>query len=254
MTIDYDKDGHICIMTINNPDRRNALPPNDLAEMSRLEYEFSADTDAWVLILTGAGDKSFSAGADLAEGVGGVLSGEIKIEPLPKRWFSHCYKPIISAVNGYATGGGMELVMLTDIRIAAEHASFGLPEIRWALVPQFGACYNLPYQIPYCRAMELLLTGDRISAKEALQYGLINKVVPKEDLMPAAMKMAERICENGPIALRLIKEIALKSRGMPREMGYLMEMEIGAKAFATEDAREGPLAFFEKRKPNFRGV
>jgi len=254
MAIDYDKDGHICIMRINNPERRNALPPKDLAEMSRLEDQFIADTDAWVLILTGAGDKSFSAGADLAEGVGGMLSGEIKVAPLPKRWFSHCYKPIISAVNGYATGGGMELVMLTDIRIAAEHASFGLPEIRWALVPQFGACCSLPQQIPYCRAMELLLIGDRISAQEALQYGLINQVVPKEDLMPTALKMAERICENGPVALRLIKEIALKSRGIPREMGFLMEMEIGGKAFATEDAKEGPLAFFEKRKPKFRGV
>jgi len=253
MAIHYETDGHVRIMKMDNPERRNALPPADLAEMTRLEDEFSADPDAWVLILTGTGDKAFSAGADLAEGVGGVLRGEIKVEPLPKRWFSHCYKPIISAVNGYATGGGMELVMLTDIRIAAEHATFGLPEVRWALAPQFGACCNLPHQIPHCRAMELLLTGDRISAQEALQYGLINRVVPKENLMPTAMKMAERLCENGPVAMRLIKEIALRSRGVPRETGYLMEMEIGGQAFATEDAKEGPLAFFEKRKPKFRG-
>lgn len=146
------------------------------------------------------------------------------------------------------------MVMLTDIRIAAEHATFGLPEVRWDLTPQFGGCCSLPHQIPHCRAMELLLVGDRISGGEALQYGLINKVVSKEDLMPTAMTMAKRVCENGPVALRLIKQVALKSRGVPREMAYVMEMGIGAGAFATEDAKEGPLAFFEKRKPNFRGL
>lgn len=254
MAIRYQTEGHIRIITLDSPEKRNALNPTDLEELSRLEGEFTGDADAWVLILTGAGDKTFCAGADLAEGVGAVLSGEIKFDPLPRRWFSHCYKPIIAAVNGFATGGGMELVLLTDIRIAADNASFGLPEVRLGLIPQFGACCNLPHQIPYCRAMELLLTGDRISAQEALQYGLINKVVPQEELISSAMQMAERLCENGPVALRLIKEVALKSRGVPREMGYLMEMEIGGQAFATEDAREGPMAFFEKRKPNFRGI
>lgn len=254
MAIGYETEDHIRIITLDNPQKRNALAPADLRELSRLESEFINDVDAWVLILTGAGETTFCAGADLAEGVGGVLSGEIKIDPLPRRWFSHCYKPIIAAVNGFATGGGMELVMLTDIRIAAENASFGLPEVRWGLVPQFGGCCNLPYQVPYCRAMEILLSGDRITAQEALQYGLINKVVALADLMPTTMKMAKRLCENGPVALRLTKEVVLKSRGVPREMGYLMEMEIGGQAFATQDAREGPLAFFEKRKPKFRGL
>lgn len=254
MAIRYETEGNIRIITLDNPEKRNALNPTDLAELARLEGQFNSDADAWVLILTGAGDKTFCAGADLAEGVGGVLSGEIKVEPMPKRWFSHCYKPIIAAVNGFATGGGMELVLLTDFRIAADNASFGLPEVRWGIVPQFGACCSLLQQIPYCRAMELLLTGDRISAEEALQYGLINKVVPQTELMLAAMQMADRLCENGPVALRLAKEIALKSRGVPREIGYLMEMEIGSKAFATEDVKEGMLAFFEKRKPKFRGL
>ncbi len=254
MTIKYEAKDHIRIITFDNPEKRNALNPTDLAELGRLENQFDADPDAWVLILTGSGEKAFSAGADLAEGVGGVMSGEIKIDPLPRRWFSHCYKPIIAAVNGYATGGGMELVLLTDLRIAAEHATFGLPEVRWALVPQFGGCCNLPQQIPYCRAMEMLLTGNRITAQEALQYGLINKVVTKEELMSSAMTLAERLCENGPLALKMSKEVAQKSRGMPREMGYLMEMEIGGKCFTTEDAKEGPMAFFEKRKPVFRGI
>ena len=254
MAIDYEKEGHIHIMRINNPARRNSLAPADLTEMTRLENEFIADPDAWVMILTGAGDKAFCSGDDLEEGVAAVTSGELKFEPQPKRWFSHCYKPVVSAVNGYATGGGMELVMLTDIRIAAEHARFGLPEVRWAITPMFGGCCTITHQIPHCRAMELLLTGDLISANEAVDYGLINRVVPKEDLMSEARKMADRLCENGPLALRLAKEIALKSRGLPREMGYLMEHEIGGKAFTTEDAKEGPLAFFEKRKPKFRGL
>jgi enoyl-CoA hydratase len=219
-----------------------------------LEGRLNDDGDAWVLVLTGAGNETFCSGADLEEGVGGLLSGEITFDPLPRRWFSHCYKPIIAAVNGFATGGGMELVLLTDLRIAAENASFGLPEVRWGLVPQFGGCCNLPHQIPHCRAMEILLTGDRISAEEALQFGLVNRVVPREELMSSAMQMAERLCQNGPVALRLTKEVALKSRGIPREMGYLMEMEIGGRFSDTEDAREGPMAFFQKRKPNFRGM
>ena len=254
MAIEYESHGHVRIIRLNKPEKLNALNPADLTELRRLEGVFNDDSDAWVLILTGAGDKAFCSGDDLGEeGVGGATSGAIKFDPEPRRWFSHCYKPIISAVNGFAVGGGMELVMLTDIRIVAEHAKFGLPEVRWAIPPMFGGCCSLPQQIPHCRAMELLLTGDMISAQEALQYGLINRMVPKEELMSEAMKMAERICQNGPVALRLTKEIALRSIGIPREMGYLLEHELGSKAFATEDAKEGPLAFFEKRKPNFRG-
>lgn len=251
MAIDYEKHGHVRVMTFNNPEKRNALGIQDFLHWEKIEDEFVADEEAWVLIMTGAGDVAFSAGADLQEAVGAATSGA-KLEPRPKRWFSHCYKPIIAAVNGFALAGGTEFLELADIRIAAEHAVFGIQEVRWGLVPLGGSCAHLLRQIPYCRAMELLLVGDRITAQEALQIGLINKVVPKEELMPAAMKMAERICENGPIAVRLVKEIALKSVGVPREIAYLMEMEIGAKAYASEDAKEGPMAFFEKRKPNFK--
>lgn len=253
MAIDYESHGRVRIIRFNRPEKRNALNPAHLTELTRLESEFKEDPEAWVLILTGAGDKAFCAGDDLDEGVGGVTSGRITFQPEPRRWFSHCYKPIVSAVNGFATGGGMEFVMLTDIRIAAEHARFGLPEVRWGITPMIGGACSLSHQIPHCRAMELLLTGDLISAQEALQYGLINRVVASEDLMPEAMKTAQRLCENGPIALRLAKEVALRSRGLPREMAYLLEQELGSRAFSTEDAREGPLAFFEKRKPNFHG-
>ncbi|NQT48464.1 MAG: enoyl-CoA hydratase/isomerase family protein [Chloroflexi bacterium] len=251
MAIDYEKHGHIRIMRFNNPEKRNALGIQDFLDWDKIEDEFVADDDAWVLIMTGAGDKSFSAGADLSEAIGAATSGA-KLEPRPRRWFSHCYKPIIAAINGYALAGGTEFIELADIRIAAEHAMFGIQEVRWGLVPLGGSCAHLTRQIPFCKAMEMLLIGDRFTAQQALEMGLINKVVPKEELMPTAMATAERICENGPVAVRLVKEIALKSIGLPREMSYLLEYEIGAKAYATEDAKEGPLAFFEKRKPNFK--
>jgi enoyl-CoA hydratase len=253
MTIDFEKKGHIRIMTFNNPKKRNALGIKDFLEMERIDDEVSVDPDAWVLIITGAGDKSFCAGADLEETVGVATSGEVKLEARPRRWFSHCYKPIVAAVNGSALAGGTEIVLLTDIRIAATHATFGMREVCWGLVPLGGAPVNLPRQIPYCRAMEMLLIGDKLTAEQALQYGLINKIVPREELMPAAMQTAERICENGPIAVRLVKEIVLKSLSLPRELAFLTEMELGVQAYSTEDAKEGPLAFFEKRKPNFRG-
>jgi len=253
MTIDFEKKDHVRIMTFNNPDKRNALGIQDFLEMERIDDEVSADPDAWVLIITGAGDKAFCAGADLQEAIGAATSGEHKIEAKPKRWFSHCYKPIIAAVNGFALAGGTEIALLTDIRIAAEQATFGIREVRWGLVPLGGSLVNLPRQVPYCRAMELLLVGDKISSQEALQYGLINRIVPQKELMPTAMQLAERICENGPVAVRLVKEIVLKSLSLPRELGFLAEMELGAQAYSTEDAKEGPLAFFEKRKPRFTG-
>ena len=251
MAIDYEKHGHIRIMRFNNPEKRNALGIQDFLDWDKIEDEFVADDDAWVLIMTGAGDKAFSAGADLSEAIGAATSGA-KLEPRPRRWFSHCYKPIIAAINGYALAGGTEFIELADIRIAAEHAMFGIQEVRWGLVPLGGSCAHLTRQIPFCKAMEMLLIGDRFTAQQALEMGLINKVVLKEELMPTAMATAERICENGPVAVRLVKEIALKSIGIPREMSYLLEYEVGAKAYATEDAKEGPLAFFEKRKPNFK--
>ena len=254
MTIDYEKKDRVRIMTFNNPEKRNALTIKDFLEMERIEEEFKADPDAWVLIMTGAGDRSFCAGADLDEAIGAVTSAEVKLEPRAKRWFSHCYKPVISAINGYAVAGGTEFILLTDIRIAAEHAMLGIQEVRWGLVPLGGSLVNLPRQIPWCKAMEILLIGDRITAQQALDIGLINMVVPKEELMPTAMKVAERICENGPLAVRLVKEIVMKAISQPSELGFITEMELGATAFKSEDAKEGPMAFFEKRKPNFKGI
>jgi len=253
MTIEYEKKGNIAYMTINRPEVRNALTIQMFQDIDRLGQEFQNDPEAWVMILTGAGDKAFSAGADLKDaiprltaspGMGGSSSGV--------RFFSGVYKPIIAAVNGVAVAGGTEILNGTDIRIAAEHATFGITESRWSLVPLGGSCVRMPRHIPWCRAMEILLMADQISAQEALQIGLINKVVPLPELMPTAQKAAERICENGPLAVRTIKEIAVRSLSMPIEQGFLLESLLGGKVWQSEDAKEGPRAFAEKRKPVWR--
>jgi len=152
MTMDCEKKGHIRIMTFNNPEKRNALTARHFLRTDDIDEEFQADPDAWVLIMTGAGDRSFSAGADLVEAIGETTSADVKLGPRAKRWFSHCYKPIISAINGYAVAGGTEFILLTDIRIAAEHSMLGIQEVRWSLVPLGGSCVNLPRQISWCKA------------------------------------------------------------------------------------------------------
>jgi enoyl-CoA hydratase len=168
-----------------------------------------------------------------------------------KRPFYTIYKPIIAAVNGLCIAGGMEFLQGTDIRIAAENASFGLAEVRWGVIPVGGSHIRLPQQIPWAVAMEMLLTGKPIDATRAYQVGLINKIVPADKLLEEAMAWAERICENGPLAVRTAKEIAV--RALNNEPNFVLEKAIGARVFQSEDAREGPRAFAEKRKPNYQG-
>lgn len=253
MAIIYEKRDRIAYLTLNRPEVMNALDPETILELEEASQDFNNDPDSWVLILTGAGDKAFCAGADLKKLIPAMTSGEMKMELSSKRFFSDIYKPIIAAINGFCLAGGTEMIQGTDIRIAAEHATFGLAEPRWGLIPIGGSHVRLPRQIPWCRAMEILLIGDRISAQEALQIGLINKVVPLPELMPTAKRIAERICENGPLAVRTIKEIAVRALSMPMEQGFILETLMGQRVFASEDAKEGPRAFMEKRKPVFQG-
>ncbi|RMF20737.1 MAG: enoyl-CoA hydratase/isomerase family protein, partial [Deltaproteobacteria bacterium] len=208
--------------------------------------------DLWVAILTAAGDKAFSSGMDLKEAIPMLQAGdEMGYEDHTKRPFSDVFKPIIAAVNGYCIAGGLEFLQGTDLRIAAEHATFGLGEVRWGIIPLGGTHIRLPRQIPWAVAMELLLTGRPIDARRAYDIGLVNRVVPKEQLMDAAMELAEVICQNGPLAVRTAKEIAVRSLGL--ESGFVLEKALGARVLASEDAKEGPRAFAEKRKPNFTG-
>ncbi len=251
-TMLYEKRDRIAVVTINRPEAMNAFTPDMLQAMDAAFADFNKDPDLWVAILTAAGDKSFSAGMDLKEAIPRMAGGdELGYEDHTKRPFSDVFKPIIAAVNGYCIAGGLEFLQGTDLRIAVENATFGLGEVRWGIIPVGGSHIRLPRQIPWAVAMELLLTGRPITAKRAYDIGLVNEVVPADQLMPTALKWAETICKNGPLAVRTAKEIAVRALGL--ESGFVLEKAIGARVFASEDAKEGPRAFAEKRPPRFTG-
>ena len=263
----YEKRDGIAILTLNRPSQRNAFSPEMMIRLADAWTDFRDDDSLRVAILTGAGDTAFCAGGDLArlmplftgarepedewdrrlmEDVANVMSTAL-LRPF------ELYKPIIAAINGYAVAGGTEILQSTDIRIASEGASFGLSEAQRGLVPGGGSMVRLPRQIPYCKAMEILLTGDRISAEEAVRIGFVNEIVAKEEVMPRALEFAERLAKNAPLALRAIKEAVIRTSGLPLEEAYLIEHEISAAVMRSKDAREGPKAFIEKREPVFRG-
>jgi enoyl-CoA hydratase len=251
-TIRYEKQDRVAVVTIDRPDAMNALTKEMLGALDAAFAEFEGDDDLWVAILTASGDRAFCTGMDLKEAIPLLTSGdELGYEDHTKRQFSDVFKPIIAAVNGHCIAGGMEMLAGTDLRVAAEHATFGLGEVRWGLVPAGGSHIRFPRQIPWALAMELLLTGDPIDARRAYEIGLVNRVVPADELMPTALKLAARICKNGPLAVRTSKQIAVRSLGL--EPGFVLEKALAAKVFASEDAVEGPRAFAEKRKPRFTG-
>ena len=248
----YEKKDRIAVLTINRPEAMNAFTAEMLRAMDAAFDDFNKDPELWVAILTAAGDKAFSSGMDLKEAIPLLAAGdELGYEDHTKRPFSDVFKPIIAAVNGYCIAGGLEFLQGTDIRIAAEHATFGLGEVRWGIIPTGGSHIRLPRQIPWAVAMELLLTGRSLDARRAYDIGLVNQVVPAEELMPTAFKLAETICKNGPLAVRTAKEIAVRALGL--ESGFVLEKALGARVMASEDAKEGPRAFAEKRKPRFTG-
>ena len=251
-TFTYERRGKIAVMTINRPQAHNAFTAEMLRAMDAAFADFNDDDDLWVAILTGSGDKAFSSGMDLKEAIPLLQSGdELGYEDHTKRPFSDVFKPIIAAVNGYCIAGGLEFLQGTDLRIAAEHATFGLGEVRWGIIPTGGSHIRLPRQIPWAVAMELLLMGRPITARRAYDIGLVNEVVAPDQLMPTALKWAETICKNGPLAVRTAKEIAVRALGL--ESGFVLEKAIGARVFTSEDAKEGPRAFAEKRPPRFTG-
>jgi len=251
-TLQYEKRGRIAIVTINRPEAHNAFTVEMLRAFDAAFADFETDPDLWVAILTGAGDKAFCAGMDLREAIPLVTAGEeLGYTDPTKRPLSDVFKPIIAAVNGYCIAGGLEFLQGTDLRIAAEHATFALGEVRWGIIPTGGSHIRLPRQIPWAVAMELLLTGRPIDARRAYEIGLVNQVVPRQQLMPAALQLAEVICQNGPLAVRTAKEIAVRALGL--EPGFVLEKALGARVMRSEDAREGPRAFAEKRPPRFQG-
>ncbi len=255
MVIDYRKEGKLAIFTINRPEAANAINVQAMRELHDALVDFRDDPELWVGIITGTGEKAFSAGADIKE-----MLPFLK-ENLPARPWAipathmrglELWKPLIAAINGLALGGGLEIALACDIRIASEKARFGLTEVTLGLIPGWGGTQRLPRLIPGCKAAELLLTGKIIDAQEAYRIGLVNIVVPPEAVMTTAKEWAQTICQVAPLAVRAAKEAMLRGTSMTLEDGLKLENYLEGYVMSTEDFAEGTKAFREKRKPDFK--
>lgn len=265
-TIVFEKRRQEAWITLNRPTARNMINGDMFVELADAWQEVRADDEIRVAVLTAAGDEDFCCGGDLAQVIPlwtGAKEAQtesdrrlladpmiadkvmLKGEPL--------YKPVIAAINGRALGGGTELLQATDIRIAADHAQFALPEPRVGVVPGAGSMVRLARQLPWAHAMKILLGGEPISAHEALAMGLVSEVVPKGELQARAEHFAHNICRQAPLALQAIKRTALETHTLPWAQAFAFEMEQAGRVMMSKDAREGPRAFKEKRPPEFRG-
>ena len=250
------RDGGVAILTINRPKVLNALNTQTLDELRRAILDLKRDDTVRAVILTGAGDKSFIAGADINElatqtpvsGREHAMTGQHILDLI-----EHLGKPVIAAINGFALGGGCELAMACTIRIAADTAKLGQPEINLGLIPGYAGTQRLTRIVGRGRALELLLTGDQVTAQEAHRLGLVNRVVPAADLMPEAKKLAATLAAKAPIAIRYILEAVHKGVEMPFAQAQVFEATLFGLVASTEDMREGTKAFLEKRKPEFKG-
>jgi enoyl-CoA hydratase/carnithine racemase len=262
VTIRFEREGAVAILTIDRPEVRNALDFKTSDELVEAWRNFRDDDELRVAILTGAGDRAFCAGADLrgvadfyrrlssAErlrrseqepGLGGITRN-LAID-----------KPVVAAINGHCLAGGLEIALACDLRIASESASFGLPEVTRGIVPGAGGTQRLPRLVGPERALDLILTGRRIDAREAERIGLVSRVVPFAELRGEAMALARSIAENGPLAVRAAKAAVWRGLDLPLEEGLRLEQLLAEPVRQSEDAQEGPRAFLEKRKPEFKG-
>jgi E-phenylitaconyl-CoA hydratase len=256
MSLVFEKKGHIAIVRLNRPEAMNSIDPETRKALWKAWADIARDDDIRVAILTGTGEKAFCTGADLR-----------KPFPVPASFAEQMFttgkpnvtdgmqmlKPIICAINGYAMGGGLELALACDMRIAAESAAFALPEAKIGSLAGSGGTQRLIRAIPQAIAMKMLLTGERIDAKEAHRIGLVSDVVPHDQLMPLALKLAERICDNAPLSVRAAKLAATRGAEMSISDGLALEQAFFGILRDTEDRAEGRRAFAEKRKPDYKG-
>ncbi len=259
-----EKKGHVLIVTLNRPDKKNAVNAQVLCGLYDAWQELDNNKEIRVAILTGAG-KDFCSGMDLTV-VKKLTSGTPPENEYEERmmgpgdiifggWLKtyRPTKPVIAAVEGYALAGGTEILLGTDIRVAGESAQFGITEAKRGLFPMAGSSIRVPRQIGYTRAVEMLLTGNSYSAKECKEMGLIGHVVPDGTAMEKAMEIAESIAENGPLSVQALLKVIREVATLPEEKDFEQEFAIGIPVFSSKDAKEGPKAFLEKRKPNFSG-
>jgi enoyl-CoA hydratase len=254
--LQLDVQDGIAVLSVNRPDKLNALNEQTIRELDAAVREVTERADVRGVIVTGTGSKAFVAGADIAELARmGPVDG-VEVSRLGQRVFRAIElsrKPVIAAVNGFALGGGCELALACHLRIAAENARFGLPEVKLGIIPGYGGTLRLPRIVGKGRALELMLTAEMIDAQEAHRIGLANKVVPQAELMDAARAMMTAILRNGPIALGLAIECATRGMEMSVDDGLALESNLFGLLAATEDMREGMGAFLEKRAADFKG-
>lgn len=262
----YEKRGHVAIVTLNRPEARNAINPEVVVRLARAWEQVRDDDDIRAAVVTGAGDRAFCSGADLGQLIPliakardpkdewdeAVVQDGSLFEKALLRSFD-VVKPVIAAINGFAIAGGMELAQGTDMRIGCPEARLGVQEVKWAIFPAGGSTVRLPQQLPFARAMELLLTGDLIDADEACRIGFLNRVVPRAQVVDAALELAEKIARNGPIAVQAIRRSARACLGVPEQEALRIEWRLAQPVFQSEDGREGPRAFMEKREPVYKG-
>ncbi|MBE3556735.1 MAG: enoyl-CoA hydratase/isomerase family protein [Firmicutes bacterium] len=258
-TIRYETQGHVAILILNRPEVMNAVNAQMTAEAGDALETFAKQQESWVCVITGTGDRAFCAGADLKE-VGQHL-GALADPGAMRFGFAgitqhFIAKPLIAAVNGFALGGGTEIALACDLVIACEQASFGLPEVKRGILAAAGGLLRLQRQIPLKRAAELIFTGEPLSAAEAYRLGLVNRVVPPQQLMDEALSLAHKICEAAPLAVQSSKEILYRSLNLPLDpltSAWDVNAQYLPKVFASQDAKEGVAAFNEKRPPHWSG-
>ncbi len=261
-----EKDGAVLLITINRPAARNALTPEMLCRLADAFVMLRDDAALRVAVITGTGDIAFCAGGDLGSTLPLLTGTREPADEWDRRVMNESQvmaasslrgfaldKPVIAAINGACLAAGFELMLGTDIRIAASHASFGLPEVQRGLIPFAGSMVRLPRQVPQALAMEIMLAGRPINAQRALQAGLVNEVLPPEQVLPRAMALAAQIAGNGPLAVQQVKRTVMAASGASLEQGYAIEDDSRRTVFASADAQEGPRAFMEKRPPRFTG-
>ncbi len=255
MTILREKRDHIEIITINRPEARNAIDGPTSTAIGNALDEIEADKDIWVVIITGAGDKAFCAGMDLkafaAGQIGEIASPKYGFAGIAKRRYP---KPIIAAVNGAALAGGCEIMLSCDLVVASETAVFGIPEVKRGLIAGGGGLIRLHRRLPLSVALELALTGDPIDAKRAQELGLVNRVVPQDNVLDEAMKLANAIAENSPIAVRNSKKVIFDTLSTEEADSWKISDTAFGEIFVSTDAMEGAVAFAEKRKPNWSAI
>jgi len=255
-TLIYEKKEYIGLLTINRPEKMNAISQELTAELSQLLDEIENDEKLRVLVITGSGDKAFVAGADINELVNRDARLGLRVSRERQQIFSrieNLHVPVIAAVNGYALGGGLELALACSIRICSETAQFGAPEVKLGIIPGDGGTQRLPRLVGQGRAMEMIITGDFIDAREAHRIGLVNKVLPPDKLKGEAMELAKKIASRPPLAVRYAKEAVNRSQEGDTASGFALESYLHALSCTTEDKKEGVSAFLEKRKGKFKG-